>query len=51
VLDVPDIRDALTVSPLEAIGHWTDDLHHDEGTFLRCRELVYSLGILDAMQD
>jgi hypothetical protein len=50
VLDVPDIRDALTVSPLEAIGHWTDDLHHDEGTFLRCRELVYSLGILDAMQ-
>jgi hypothetical protein len=51
VLDVPDVRDALTVGPLEAIGCWTDDLHHDEGTFPRCRELVHSLGVLDAMQD
>jgi hypothetical protein len=51
VLDVPDVWDAMTVGPLKAVGHWTDDLHHDEGTFPRGRELVHSLGVLDATQD
>jgi hypothetical protein len=48
VLDVPDVWDALTIGPLEAIGRWSDDLHHDEEAFPRCGELVHSLGILDA---
>jgi hypothetical protein len=48
MLDVPDVGNALAIVPLEAIGRWTDDLHHDEGTFPRCRELMYSNGFLDA---
>jgi hypothetical protein len=51
MLDLPDVGNALTVSPLEAVGRQTDDLHHDEGTFPRGGELVHSLGGLDAMQD
>jgi hypothetical protein len=46
VLDVPNVWDSLTVGPVEAIGHWTDDLHHDEGAFPRCGELMHSLGVL-----
>ena len=48
VLDVPDVQDALTVGPLEAVGHWPDDFHYDEGAFPGCRELVHPLGVLDA---
>jgi hypothetical protein len=51
VLDVPDVRDALAIGPLKAVGLWTDNLHHDEGTFPRGRELVHSLGVLDTTQD
>jgi hypothetical protein len=51
VLDIPDVRNALTVGPMEVIGQWADDFHHDEGTFPRGGELVHSLGGLDAMQD
>jgi hypothetical protein len=40
MLDVPDVRDALAVSPLKEVSRWTDDLHHDEGTFPRGGELV-----------
>jgi hypothetical protein len=50
VLDVPDVWDALVVGPLKAVGRWTDNLHHDEGTFPRRKELVHSLGVLDATQ-
>jgi hypothetical protein len=48
MLEIPDVRNALAVSPLEAVGQWADDFHHDEGTFPRGRELVHSLGALDA---
>jgi hypothetical protein len=51
VLDIPDVRNALTVGPLEAIGQWVDDFHHDEGTFSRGEGFVHSLGSLDAAQD
>jgi hypothetical protein len=51
MLDFLDVRDALAVGPLKAVGRWTDDLHHDEGTFPRGRELMHSLGVLDATQD
>jgi hypothetical protein len=51
MLDIPDVRNALTVGPLEAIGRWADDFHHDEGTFPRGGELVHSLGGLDATED
>jgi hypothetical protein len=51
VLDIPDIGNALTISPLEAVGRRADDFHHDEGTFPRGGELVHSLGGLDATQD
>jgi hypothetical protein len=51
VLDVPNIRDALVVDPLEAIGRRPNDLFHDERAFPRCGELVHSLGVLDAPQD
>jgi hypothetical protein len=47
MLDIPDVRNALAVGPLEAVGRWADDFHHDEGTFPRGRELVHSLGALD----
>jgi hypothetical protein len=49
MLSVPNVRNALAVGPLEAVSRWTDDLHHDEGTFLRGGELVHSLGVLDVM--
>jgi hypothetical protein len=48
VLDILDIRNALAVGPLEAVGRWADYFHHDEGTFPRRRELMHSLGALDA---
>jgi hypothetical protein len=48
MLDVLDIRNALAVGPLEAVGRWTDDLHHNEGTFPRGGELLHSLSVLDA---
>jgi hypothetical protein len=48
VLDVLDVRDALVVGPLEAVGRWTDNFHYDEGTFPRGGELVHPLGCLDA---
>jgi hypothetical protein len=51
VLDIPDVRNAMAVSPLEAIGRWADNFYHDEGTFPRSGELVHSLGGLDATQD
>jgi hypothetical protein len=44
-----DVRDALAVSPHKS--SWTDDLHHDEGTFARGEELVHSHGVLDGTQD
>jgi hypothetical protein len=51
MLDVPDVGNALAVSPLEAVGRQTVDFHHDEGTFPRGGELLHSLGVLDVMQD
>jgi hypothetical protein len=27
MLDVPDVRNALVVDPLEAVGRWADDFH------------------------
>jgi hypothetical protein len=51
VLNIPDVWNALAVGPLEAIGRWADDFHHDERTFARGEELVHSLGGLDATQD
>jgi hypothetical protein len=51
VLDIPDVRNTLTVGPLEAVGRRADDFHHDEGTFPRGGEPVHSLGGLDATQD
>jgi hypothetical protein len=51
VLNVPDIRDALAVGPLKAVGRWPDDHHDDEGTFPRGRELVHPLRVLDPAQD
>jgi hypothetical protein len=48
VLDIPDVRNALAVGPLEAVVRWADDYHHNEETFPRARELVHSLGALDA---
>jgi hypothetical protein len=51
VLDIPDVRNILIVSPLEAICQWANDFHHDEETFPRGGELVHSLGGLDATQD
>jgi hypothetical protein len=51
VFNIPDVKNALAVGPLEAVGRWVDDFHHDEGTFPRGRELVHSLGGLDAAQD
>jgi hypothetical protein len=47
MLDVLDVRNALTVGPLEAIGRRADDFHQDKGTFQGGRELVHSLGALD----
>jgi hypothetical protein len=47
VLDILDLRNALAVGPLEAIGRWADDFHHDEGTLPRGGELVHSLSGLD----
>jgi hypothetical protein len=47
MVDVPDVRSALTISPLEAIGRWADDFHHDKGTFPRGGEFMHSLGALD----
>jgi hypothetical protein len=49
MLDIPDVGNTLAVGPLEAVGQWTDSLHHNEGTFPRGGVLVYSLGVLDAM--
>jgi hypothetical protein len=46
VLDVPDVRDALAIGPLEAVGRWADNFHHDEGTSMG-GELVHPLGGLD----
>jgi hypothetical protein len=48
VLDVLDVRDALADGPLEAVGRWADNFHHDKGTFPRGGELVHPLGGLDA---
>jgi hypothetical protein len=45
------VGNTFTVSPLEAVGRRADDFHHDEVTFPRGRELVHSLGGLDATQD
>jgi hypothetical protein len=50
VLNIPDVENTLTVSPLEAVGRQVDDFHHDEGAFPRGGELVHSLGGLDATQ-
>jgi hypothetical protein len=51
VLDVPNILDTLTISPLEAVGHWPNDLFDYEWAFPRCEDLVHVLGFLDALQD
>jgi hypothetical protein len=51
VLNVPDVRDALAIGPMKAVGRWSDDLHHDEGTLPRGGELVHPLGVLDTTQD
>jgi hypothetical protein len=51
VLDIPDVGNALTISPLEAVGQPANDFHRNEGTFPWDRELVHSLGGLDATQD
>jgi hypothetical protein len=51
MLDITDVRNALAIGPLEAVGRWADNFHHDEGTFLRGRELVHSLGALDTLYD
>jgi hypothetical protein len=48
MLDVPDVGNALSIYPLEAVGRRADDFHHDEGTFPRGGELVHPLGVLDA---
>jgi hypothetical protein len=48
MLDIPNVGNALAVCLLEAVGRQIDDLHHDEGTFPRGRELVHSFGGLDA---
>jgi hypothetical protein len=51
VLNVPDVRNTLAVSLLEAVGRWADHFHYDKGTVPRGGELVHSLGALDAAQD
>jgi hypothetical protein len=51
VLDVLDVRDALTIGPLEVIGRRSNDLLYDERALPRCGELVHALGVLDASQD
>jgi hypothetical protein len=51
VLDVPDVRDALTVSPVNVVGRRTNDLHDDEGTLPRSGELMHTCGVLDVVQD
>jgi hypothetical protein len=47
MLDIPDVRNALVVGRLEVIGRWSNDFHHNEGTFPRGGELVHFLGGLD----
>jgi hypothetical protein len=36
---------------LEAISGWADNFGDDEGSFPRGRELVHSIGLLDALED
>jgi hypothetical protein len=33
MFNVLDIRNALAVGPLEEVGRWADDFHHNEGAF------------------
>jgi hypothetical protein len=40
MLNVPGVQDALAFIPLEAIGHWSNNLLNYEGAFPRHRELI-----------
>jgi hypothetical protein len=51
VINVPRVRDALTIGPLEAVGCRSNGLLDYEGAFPRCRKLVHVFGALDLPQD
>jgi hypothetical protein len=43
MLDAPNVRNALAIDPLDAVGRWADDFHHDEGTLPRAERLCIPL--------
>jgi hypothetical protein len=43
MLDITDVRNALAVGPLEAVGRWADDFHHDEGPSQGAESLCIAL--------
>jgi hypothetical protein len=51
VLHVPRVWYSLSVTPLEAISGWADNVSDDEGSLPRGRELVHAIGLLDAPED